>query len=212
MTGSPIDAREAATAEPRVWLVRHAPTAWTGLRYAGRSDPPLSPDGLAAAAGLAASLAGDLGPSARIVTSPARRAAATAEAIAAVAGAAPPTIDDRLWEVDFGDVEGRTFDDVQARHPALAAAILVRERIDWPAGESDRQVRRRARAAWRALAADGTPGPTVVVSHGALLRTLLEELGFDDLPSGRALLEPASVIVLARTAGRWWISSVGPGR
>ena len=67
-------------------LVRHASTAWTGRRYCGRSDPPLNAAGRAAAADLARELATTLAPGTRIVTSPSRRAQATATAIASAAG------------------------------------------------------------------------------------------------------------------------------
>src|SRR4029453_12109114 len=76
-------------------LVRHAPTAWSGHRYCGRSDPPLDGPGLAAAARLASGLAPTLPAGIRIVASPRRRALETATAIANAAGLVAVIVDDR---------------------------------------------------------------------------------------------------------------------
>ncbi|HYH93896.1 MAG TPA: histidine phosphatase family protein, partial [Candidatus Saccharimonadales bacterium] len=66
--------------------MRHAPTAWSGRRYCGRSDPPLSSEGRALADAVAADLAPGLPDAVHLVTSPRRRALATATAIVAALG------------------------------------------------------------------------------------------------------------------------------
>ena len=117
-------------------LVRHAPTAWTGSRYCGRSDPPLDAAGVAAARRLAGDLATTLAPGTRIVTSPLRRAHATATAIADAAGIDDITIDDRWREADFGIAEGLTFEELERLAPDLARRLADGEtEIDWPDGE-----------------------------------------------------------------------------
>ena len=98
-------------------LVRHASTAWSGVRYCGRSDPPLSSTGVDEALRLAESLAGDLPPGTRVVSSPSRRATATAAAIVEAAGLATVAIDDRWREADLGIAEGRTFDELTRDRP-----------------------------------------------------------------------------------------------
>ena len=80
---------------PEIILVRHAATAWSGIRYCGRSDPPLSEAGHAQAARLASTLGQALPTDARIISSPSLRARATAEAIAAAAGLGPVEADER---------------------------------------------------------------------------------------------------------------------
>ncbi len=145
-------------------LVRHASTAWSGVRYCGRSDPPLSSIGVAEALQLAASLAEDLAPGTRVLSSPSRRATATAAAVVEAAGLKSAAIDDRWCEADLGIAEGRRFDELTVIAPDLAAALAAGELgIDWPAGETHAALADRVAAAWADLVADGRP--TVVVTH-----------------------------------------------
>jgi broad specificity phosphatase PhoE len=134
------------------------------VRYCGRSDPPLSRIGVVEALQLAASLADDLTPGTRVLSSPSRRATATASAVAEAAGLASASIDDRWREADLGIAEGRTFDELTTIAPDLAAALATGElAIDWPAGETHAALADRVAAAWSDLVADGRP--TVVVTH-----------------------------------------------
>lgn len=149
-------------------LVRHAATAWSGMRYCGRSDPPLSEQGAAEAARLAA----DLGPTLRadwlVVASPSLRARATAQAIAFAAGVGRVEVDARWCEADLGVAEGRTFDELATIDPALAAALAAGgHAIDWPGGETNSSLVRRVAAAWDALVERGRPA--VVVTHAGPL-------------------------------------------
>src|SRR5687768_10978759 len=137
-------------------LVRHASTTWSGRRYCGRSDPPLSAAGRAEAATLAARLAPSLPSDTRIISSPSRRALATAEAIAAVGGGLPIELDERWREIDFGRAEGRTFEELQAIAPATTAAILAGTAdIYWPNGETSGSLAARVAAAWDDLVVAG---------------------------------------------------------
>ena len=150
-------------------LVRHAATAWTGIRYCGRSDPPLSEDGRRAAARLAADLGPILEPDWVIVSSPSVRARETAAAIASTAGGDPSVVvDDRWREADFGIAEGRPFDALATLAPALAAALAGGAlTIDWPGGETHRSLAARVAAAWQALVERDRPA--VVVTHAGPL-------------------------------------------
>ena len=155
-----------------LWLVRHASTDWTGVRFCGRSDPPLHADGQAAAEALARRLAVDLPRDRipRIIASPLQRAATTAAAIADATGSAVET-DERWLEIDFGLVEGRTFDEVAVVAPALAARLAAGEDgLDWPDGETAAELDARVRAALTDLATTADGRPTIVVSHGGALR------------------------------------------
>lgn len=149
-----------------------------------RIDPPLSDEGRAQAAALAARLA----PFAfdRILSSPLRRAYETAEAVASAAEA--PTqpaveIDRRLLEMDYGDWEGLTYEEIEA----LGAAERRRWEADpatvpCPNGESGNEVAARVRSfLGDLLAAASDPaaaGSTaerrvVVVGHSTLNRILV---------------------------------------
>jgi ribonuclease H / adenosylcobalamin/alpha-ribazole phosphatase len=174
----------------RIVLVRHAATTWSGHRYCGRANPPLSPAGRQMARDLAIELAPVLPAEVRIVTSPSRRARETAAAIAARSERATIEVDDRWQETDVGLAEGLTFDAVAARWPGLAGALAAGEvEIDWPGGETARALRRRIGAAWSAVVATGRP--TLVVSHAGSIRVAAA------LATGRSVgevefLEPAA--------------------
>lgn len=179
----------------RIWLVRHASTAWTGLRWCGRSDPELAPDGVVAAAALAKTLAVEVPAGAVVVTSPLHRALATADAIASAIGASV-VIDPDLIEIDFGSVDGLTWDELAAAHAAVATAILAGDEPDWPDGERAVDVARRARAAATRIVDLARSGAVVVVSHGGLLRALAVALGGDGAhlaPASATRLEPIPI-------------------
>jgi ribonuclease H / adenosylcobalamin/alpha-ribazole phosphatase len=174
-----------------ILLVRHASTSWSGRRYCGRSDPPLSDAGRREAAILAATLIGELPRDTRIVTSPSRRARQTADAIASAAQLATPEIDARWMEADVGAAEGRTFDELSAEYPDLASAILAgATAVDWPGGETAIVFSTRVATAWQA--ATTTLRPTVVVSHAGPIRLALTLAGYP--PDDSAVLAPAMAI------------------
>lgn len=175
-----------------VVFVRHAPTSWSGRRYCGRGDPPLSVAGREAAATLAAALAPGLARDVLIVSSPARRARQTAAPIAAAAGVRDLEIDERWRETDFGIAEGRTFDELSALAPDLAKALLRgASDIDWPGGETAAVLEARVEAAWRAIMARGLP--VVVVSHAGPLRHALA-LARAVAPADIGLIDPATAV------------------
>jgi broad specificity phosphatase PhoE len=173
-------------------LVRHAPTAWTGSRYCGRSDPPLDAAGESAAQRLAGELASTLAPGTRIVTSPLLRAHATATAIADAAGIDDITIDARWRETDFGIAEGLTFEELERLAPDLANRLADGEtEIDWPDGERAADLASRVTAAWADLTTAGNE--VLVVSHAGPLRIALglargRAPGTVDLPGPGAVI------------------------
>lgn len=182
-------------------FVRHAATSWTGVRYCGRNDPPLSDDGIRAAEELATRLAPVLPAGVRIVTSPSRRARETATILAMTAAPAVLEADPRWMEADVGDCEGSTFDEVEAAWPGLAARLAAGEAdIDWPGGETAAELLERVTAAWEAIVATGQQA--VVVSHSGPIRVAVA------LATGQPIAEvsfpgPAEAVTLeVATAGR----------
>ena len=181
-------------------LVRHAATDWSGVRYCGRTDVPLSSVGREQLRPLVAYLSSVTPDRTMVITSPASRCRETAKAIAAAMGS-ELRVDDRLREVDFGDAEGLTFVDVERRWPQLAAALaLGDDQVDWPGGERSRDLTERVRAAWAELSERSAAA--VAVTHGGPLRTMLALA----LPSWPSMLPqrlaPANVVRLAR--GEEW--------
>ena len=178
------------TAGHDLWLVRHAPTSWTGRRGCGRADPPLSRDGHVLARAVAGRLAGELPRDTIIRTSPARRARSTARAIS-VAAQLDLAIADELVEVDVGRVEGLTWGELSTREPRVAEAIGRGDPVDWPGGESSVEVAGRARDAAERIREAAAERSVVVVSHGAFLHALLA-----------VLVEPAPGALLPPTRAR----------
>lgn len=196
----------------RVWLVRHASTDWSGERWCGLTDLSLSAAGVAEARSLASRLAAELPAGVALVSSPARRARETAEAIARelgvrpdVGGAIAVEIEDGLQEVDFGRAESCTWADIERRLPNLAAELAAgASEVDWPDGETAGAVRRRVGGAWRRLVERDRP--VVAVCHGGVIQTVLAGLGLGPGPPWS--IAPASVVELRRTGGIWAVVSV----
>jgi broad specificity phosphatase PhoE len=172
-----------------VLLVRHAATAWSGIRYSGRSDPWLSAEGRAHALALAEAVAAGLPADARvaIVSSPARRARQTARAIERAVRRRRDVrlqpglrLDPRWAEVDVGSVDGWTFERIERRWPELAASLASGDAaIDWPGGERAAALEARVRAAW-AEVWRASASTVIVVTHAGPLRLALAVAGSRD--------------------------------
>ena len=149
--------------------------------------------GVAAVALMAATLAPSLPPGLRIISSPSRRARGTARAIAGAAGIedAEVEVDERWLEADIGTAEGRTFDELAAFAPDLAAALARGETaIDWPGGETAAALAIRVEAAWDEIISRAVP--TVIVSHAGPLR-LAMGLALGRPVADVEFLEPAAI-------------------
>jgi ribonuclease H / adenosylcobalamin/alpha-ribazole phosphatase len=161
-----------AQGEPTVTaLLRHGQTPMSvQKRYAGRTDAPLTEVGVQQAAAAAKRLASaGLGV---IVTSPLLRTVQTAQAVAAVTGAAVVT-DDGFRETDFGAWEGLTFAEVRERWPAELSAWLADPEIAPPGGESFTDVSARVTAALDRLLAARAGQTVLIVSHVTPIKTLV---------------------------------------
>jgi broad specificity phosphatase PhoE len=190
----------------RLWLVRHASTAWTGRRFCGRTDVPLSKAGRGEAAALAERLAAIVPDDVLVASAPAARARETAERLrAALRGHGRVEVDDRLREVDFGRAEGLTFDRLGETMPGVAAGLAAGDAIDWPGGESAASVRQRAGDVWLDVRRAGRP--RLLVTHGGFIRALLG-VAFGRQPLADVWIGPGTVVELARTGRQWQVVSV----
>lgn len=177
----------------KVVLLRHGRTAWTGLRYCGTNDPPLTREG-SVEVKVAADRIAVLGLALPVVlASPMQRTRQTAGMVAASLGVAVEC-DGRLREVDFGEAEGLTFSEVAARWPSLANAMSRSlGDIDWPGGERAAALHERTQAFWDERV-EPAGRDLVIVSHGATLDALVRHASGSGLP----LLGPAAFHVLVR--------------
>ncbi|MEX2220480.1 MAG: histidine phosphatase family protein [Candidatus Rokuibacteriota bacterium] len=164
-------------------LLRHAETDWNReRRFQGWRDSPLSVTGREQAASAARLLAGS--PVAAVWSSPLGRARETAAIIAAPHKLAVREAD-AFQEMGFGDWEGLTRDEVQARFPGelLAWAETPREAA-WSGAEGLHAVRVRALAGLEELRRAHRGETICLVSHGITSRVLILEalgLGLDRL-------------------------------
>ncbi len=160
----------------RLLLIRHAePDEDARGRCYGRLDVGLSPTGLASAARLAESLHPVQLDA--VYVSPRLRAVQTANALGA-----SHNVDDRLRELDFGQLEGRTYDEIEREQPEffrswMEAPTLVR----FPGGESYAELRQRVAAAVDETVAANDGRTVALVSHGGVIRAALAvALGLPD--------------------------------
>lgn len=147
-------------------MIRHGPTDWNkDRRLQGRTDVPLSAEGRDAA------VRWRLSPGVldyRPVSSPLLRAVETA----ALLGMEEPEIESRIQEMDYGEWEGQSLDDLR-RDLGQEMADNETRGLDFraPGGESPREVQARLTPWLAEVAARGKP--TVAVSHHGVLRALL---------------------------------------
>ncbi len=163
-----------------VWLIRHAePDAAVHGRCYGSLDASLSQGGRERAAALGERLAAE--PLAAIYSSPRRRAIETAEAIATHHRLDVITAPD-FRELDFGDFEGRTYDDIAATHPDVYRQWMeTPTEVRFPNGESFALMRVRVLNAYRALLAHHDDQTIAIVAHGGVIRIILADaLGIPD--------------------------------
>ena len=143
-----------------IFLIRHAPVAEAG-RLAGRLDLPADLSNQASIAALASRLP----KSAALTSSPARRCLMT---VSALFPARSFTLDERLWEQDFGKWEGLAYDAVPDLGPLEPEALANHSP---PCGESFRDLCARTTPALLDLAP--AAGEQVVIAHAGTVRAAL---------------------------------------
>jgi len=177
------------TRMPVLYYVRHGETDYNKEgRLQGRRDTELNARGRQQAVECGAVLRGLFARDHRrpedfkYISSPLKRARETMEVLRATLGLQPLNyeIDDRLIEIAYGEWEGLTLPEIEARS---TGKLTQRERDKWdfapPGGESYRQVADRIGSWYRSLTSD-----TVVAAHGGGVRVLLAL--FNILPEEQA--------------------------
>lgn len=164
----------------KVILARHGETDWNAsARIQGKSDIPLNGRGRAQARELAAAVQ-RLGTVEIIYASPLSRALETAQIIGRALGLEPAPAA-ALTELNFGDWEGCSWEEIGRRWPEQFAAYSAdRKNYAPPNGESYAEMLRRARPFVDALRARPSAGAALCVCHSAVMRGLLaEEAGLE---------------------------------
>ncbi len=160
----------------QLYLVRHCePEPEARGRCYGALDFGLSAGGRRAAEMLGASFASVQLDA--VLSSPRRRALETAAPLAESHGL-PVTIDDRYREIDFGAIEGLTYEEVEGTHPELYRRWMETPTdVEFPGGDSFATLQARVTAA----VAERRRGTCAIVSHGGPIRAILAHcLGLPD--------------------------------
>jgi alpha-ribazole phosphatase len=158
----------------RLWLIRHGePAEEVRHRCYGALDVGLSETGRAQMAQVAEYLRAE--PVAAIYASPRSRALESARILAAGRSCPFEAVPD-LREMDFGDFEGLTYDEIAARYSDLYRRWMeTPTEVTFPNGEAFADMRVRVLRAVDAIRRE-RPGQTVmVVSHGGVNRILIAQ-------------------------------------
>jgi probable phosphoglycerate mutase len=160
----------------RILLVRHGHV--DGIkpdRFRGRADLSLTALGEAQAAAVARRVASSWRVT-RIYSSPARRCLATAAAISDACGVENTALD-TLNDIDCGDWQLQTYEEVKSKEPALFAAWFATPHlIRFPNGESLQDLAARAADALRYILAAHRGDTVVLVAHDSVNRAMLLQL------------------------------------
>ncbi|WP_337026773.1 histidine phosphatase family protein [Microbacterium sp. LB16] len=176
----------------RLFLARHGQTEWSlEHRLQGQLDSPLTKEGEAQAAAIAARLSGaDIQ---TICSSPLGRAMQTALIIADRLGADVIEVPE-LAELDHGELAGQTWEQIDESHPT-AREERAANRFGWafPGGESYAEARVRAR---KALSSCGwaSSGVPLLISHEMIGRMLRAQLRGLSTADALALRHPHGVV------------------
>ncbi|GAA0904172.1 2,3-diphosphoglycerate-dependent phosphoglycerate mutase GpmB [Rothia nasimurium] len=193
----------------QVILARHGETEWNVAgRAQGREDSPLTAAGLEQAEALGRRLA-SLGVG-HIISSPLLRARRTAE-IAALAIGGTVSLDERLVERSFGELEGRLVAEAMAENPRWIEVLRGTEPgAAARGGESLHDVAARMLPALEAARA--LPYRRVaVLSHGHCLRAVLGALGDGNTANyhhGNCAYTPLALREGRFTFDRWNLSAL----
>ena len=165
----------AATHDPeltRLWLVRHGePGAEIRGRCYGRLDAGLSPVGRRQIERVARELAATK--FAAIYASPRKRTRESAEIIASAQGASI-RVHEPFREIDFGDFEGMSYDDIARRFPAEYQQWMSNPTgVQFPNGESFAAMQERVLRATQDLLVAHAGETIAIITHGGVNRILL---------------------------------------
>jgi len=162
----------------RLFVVRHGATEWSGARFAGWRDIPLSEDGRRQCAAVARALAESQ--TAAVWASPLERARVSAE-ILAKPHRLEVRLDEAFREMSFGQWEGLTREEVAARFPRDWEAWRTRPtRVSVPGAEALTAVAERVAASLDALRDEHDGQTVILVTHAIVVRLLvLAALGLD---------------------------------
>jgi broad specificity phosphatase PhoE len=181
-------------------LVRHGETDWNReRRFQGHADTPLNGAGRRQAAELADALRGER--VTVVYTSPLRRASETASIVAERLGLEARELE-ALREIDVGDWQGLTIEEVRARYPEQVHAAW---HSGWPNGETHVEFDARVLPALLDLDRRHSGERVLGVTHAGPIRTALAAAAGLSREESREQIGPlgnCAVFRLAISGGR----------
>lgn len=175
----------------RLIILRHGETEWSASgRHTGRTDVPLTFEGERKARLLGQRLVHFGIEPVRVLTSPRRRAVDTA--LLAGLGQHPIEQTDLLAELDYGEYEGKTTEEILSERPSWD---LFRDGC--PGGETLEAAGKRADKLIDQIAPEDGSGDVALVGHGHFSRILAARyLGFAAPAAQHFALNTASLSIL----------------
>jgi alpha-ribazole phosphatase len=153
-------------------LLRHGQTQADDI-LRGRIDVPLSDHGYQQMLDRVAHYISPALPWQRLISSPLQRCAKFAEDLSRQHGA-PISIDPGFLEMDFGDWDGRSFEELRGEDPVLFKKIWREpQHYSPPNGESFATFSARITKAWEQLLEHYCGEHILLVCHGGVIRALL---------------------------------------
>jgi broad specificity phosphatase PhoE len=180
--------------ETIVGLLRHGQTDWNiDFRLQGTTDIPLNETGLAQARAVSQHIfSADW---THVACSPLSRAKDTAQIVADLAGLPEPAIEPLLLERAFGVGEGLTYEEWSQQFKNLAVI---------PGGESLVELADRVWLLLDVLLENYRGKRVLTVSHGALIRKVIELVSENTLPNAGHRFGNTSLSVIAHTDAKGW--------
>lgn len=185
----------------RLTLVRHGETdGQSSIRYHGRTDVALSTVGRRQMECVRHALHGRMFDAVYAST-----LSRSVEGAAIVSGGAAVRRIAAFDEINFGDWEGLTVEEIAANAPEVYARWCVRTGdFQYPGGESSASFRARVVRALHELLAGADRGELLFVVHKGVIRCVLTELlRIDETHRVALAVELASIHVVGRVNGVW---------
>jgi uncharacterized phosphatase len=175
-------------------IVRHGETDWNRLgRFQGREDTELNENGRAQASLIAGYLSAF--PWDFIISSPLRRAYATAEIIGQRLGITSITRENAFVERDFGKGSGMTLQQMKSAYPDGKI----------PGRESDESLEMRVSQGLQRAVERCRDSRVIMVAHGAVINSLLKVVSEGSIDLGETNIRNTCINMLEHDDGGWHI-------
>jgi len=182
-----------------VGLLRHGQTDWNiDFRLQGVTDVALNATGIEQARLAASAL--NLNDWDFIVSSPLSRARDTADIVAGRLNIPEVAVLPLLLERSFGEVEGMLYEDWKANYPDGIA----------PGGETEEQLHARTLLLLDELLETYRGTRVLAISHGALIRKVVNLLSQGEFPLVNQRIANASLSIIVHEDSSWRLESYQP--